>query len=197
MPDPQDQLFKQVEDYLWDQDADFQNGLKAILGPSPSPEQIQELTLRARCFYYERKYNCPELKFDSYNAWRMQQNLPAVGDTTSNSKSSRLSLATPPNASDNQSQAATPMSNSTPDPAAPYPNSFAQIVDLITRGEPIPGIKDIPDTVLSGKESESQTAKRRKPWEKDGGVNTLDSTTTTLEADPKANDFSDAGGSGN
>ena len=53
--------------------------------------------------------------------------------------------------------------------AAPYPTSFAQIVDLISSGKPIPGIKEIPDTVLDGQGTESKREKRRKPWEKDTG----------------------------
>jgi hypothetical protein len=47
-------LFKQVETYPWDNDAEFQTGLNAILGNSTSPEQRDELALRARCFYYAR-----------------------------------------------------------------------------------------------------------------------------------------------
>ena len=54
------------------------------------------------------------------------------------------------------------------EPPAPYPTSFSQIVGLITSGEPIPGIKKIPDTVLEGHASQPTTAKRRKPWEKGG-----------------------------
>lgn len=50
--------------------------------------------------------------------------------------------------------------------AAPYPTSFAHIVELITSGKPIPGIKEIPDTVLSGQETQSKCEKRRKPWER-------------------------------
>lgn len=48
------QVFERMENYPWTEDAEFQGGLAAILGPSPSPEQAQELTLRARCFYYAR-----------------------------------------------------------------------------------------------------------------------------------------------
>lgn len=48
------QLFERMENYPWTEDAEFQGGLTAILGPRPSPEQAQELTLRARCFYYAR-----------------------------------------------------------------------------------------------------------------------------------------------
>ena len=46
--------FQQLEDYAWDSDPEFQSGLQAILGPNPSAEQAEHLTLRARCFYFAR-----------------------------------------------------------------------------------------------------------------------------------------------
>lgn len=46
-----------------------------------------------------------------------------------------------------------------------YPSSFAHIVELITTGQPVPGIQQIPDTVLEGHETPSTVAGRRKPWE--------------------------------
>jgi hypothetical protein len=52
----------------------------------------------------------------------------------------------------------------------PYPLSFSAIVDLITRNVPVPGIETVPDTVLEhGSSKVDHTAKRKKPWEKDGG----------------------------
>lgn len=62
--------------------------------------------------------------------------------------------------------------SSTREDAVPYPTTFAHIVNLITTGEPIPGIKEVPDTVLEGRESRSIAAKRKKPWEKDEGIRT-------------------------
>lgn len=50
----------------------------------------------------------------------------------------------------------------------PYPSSFARIVELITTGQPIPGIEQIPDTVLTGQGAPSTANRRRKPWETDG-----------------------------
>ncbi len=41
------------------------------------------------------------------------------------------------------------------------------MVELITTGQPIPGIKEIPDTVLEGQASQATPVKRKKPWEKD------------------------------
>lgn len=49
---------------------------------------------------------------------------------------------------------------------APYPKSFAEVVELITLGKPIPGIKEIPDTVLAEPENPGVQG-RRKPWEKE------------------------------
>lgn len=58
-----------------------------------------------------------------------------------------------------------PLSSS--EPSAPYPTSFSQIVDLITTGQPIPGLKEVPDTLLTGQQSQPITVKRKKPWERD------------------------------
>ena len=52
------------------------------------------------------------------------------------------------------------------DASAPYPLSFNHIVDLITTGQPIPGVKEVPDTVLEGQASQAMKVKRKKPWEK-------------------------------
>ncbi|KAI9776431.1 MAG: hypothetical protein M1835_005516 [Candelina submexicana] len=147
-------LYSQVEDYPWDNDIEFQGGLEAILGSTASPEQAQELTLRARCFYYTRKHDLP-IDFDAYKHWRQSNHLPPVNGIRTVS----------------QPQSNHPAESATSsDPNAPYPTTFAEIVDLISTGQPIPGIKDIPDTVLAGKETHSTAVKRKKPWEARTGV---------------------------
>jgi len=56
----------------------------------------------------------------------------------------------------------------TTDPAPPYPTSFAEIVDLITQDKPIPGIEEIPTTVLEpGSSKQDRAERRKKPWEQD------------------------------
>jgi hypothetical protein len=47
----------------------------------------------------------------------------------------------------------------------PYPKSFAEIVELITTGKPIPGIKEIPDTILEAPKVQATAPVRKKPWE--------------------------------
>jgi hypothetical protein len=68
-----------------------------------------------------------------------------------------------PDASDPSPQTSSP-GGGTPD--APYPTSFAHIVELITTGQLIPGIREIPNTLNSALPSEAVKPKRPKPWEK-------------------------------
>ena len=74
-----------------------------------------------------------------------------------------------PPRSDMTSRDGTGNSRSNVEPPAPYPISFGQIVELITSGERIPGIKEVPATVLDGQTSQSTKAERRKPWETGDG----------------------------
>ena len=70
------------------------------------------------------------------------------------------------------------------DPPAPYPTSFSQIVNLITTGQQIPGVKQVPDTLLAGQESHPTTAKRKKPWEQSdiGNVDEMSERTSMRTA---------------
>ncbi|KAI4161663.1 MAG: hypothetical protein LQ342_004671 [Letrouitia transgressa] len=154
--EPDISIFQQLESYPWSEDVEFQTGFHAILESNPDPPQVENLTLRARCFYYSRKHNIP-IDFDAYRAWRLQQSLTPVIDGNSSNIFPQLA--------DRSGSEATPRPTS--ETSAPYPTSFSQIVELITKGEPIPGIKEIPNTLLTGQESVPTVAKRTKPWEKD------------------------------
>lgn len=153
----------------------LQGGLSAILGSSSSPSQAQELTLRARCFYYSRKKTIP-VDFDAYKAWREHIDAPPPSAPKSNSTSSpkstsSVSSAAPaPLFTNGTSSPPVPpseeVSGSVEEPA-PYPQTFTDIVALITSGAPIPGIKDIPPTILHGHATQPASSRRKKPWEKD------------------------------
>ena len=105
------------------------------------------MTIRARCFYYARKKNI-KIDYDPYK-------------THVHSKNSDSVLAPSPPAP----QPASSPESADPNPA--YPTSFADIVAMIQEGRPIPGIKDIPSTVLSDKATKPTVSRRKKPWEKD------------------------------
>lgn len=62
------------------------------------------------------------------------------------------------------SSATTTTTTETP-PPPPYPQSFSNLVELITTGQPIPGLKVVPNTLLTGQGSKAVESKRKKPWE--------------------------------
>lgn len=158
-------IFQQLENYAWDSDPEFQTGLQALLGSDPSAEQAEHLILRARCFYFARKANLP-IDFSAYQTWRSQSSssrpngMSVLAPASAPSSVSR----SPPNL-DSTSRNGRDTASRGDEATAPYPKSFSEIVQLITSGDPILGIKDVPDTVLQGQASRPIKSKRRKPWE--------------------------------
>lgn len=72
---------------------------------------------------------------------------------------------------------------------APYPTSFARIIELITAGQPIPGIREIPNVLNTAPPSEATKPKRRKPWEvtaedSSGNPETVEIISSTEEVKP-------------
>lgn len=99
--------------------------------------------------------------FDTYKAYRIARGRPPPVPNAG--------TATPTPSTTANAGGILPEAAASPDePPAPYPTSFAHIVELVTTGQPIPGIKEIPDTILEGQASQATHSKRRKPWEKDG-----------------------------
>lgn len=197
-------VFQQLETYPWASDPEFQSGLRAILGQDPSQEQAQHLTLRARCFYFSRyvataplepgscmliqqlhsKNNIP-VDFNAYQTWRAQQTTSSFIPNGACPTATTSTSITSSSVSSDSTQAVrhgTNATNTSSEPPAPYPTSFSQIVSLITNGQPIPGIKEVPDTVLEGQASQATTTKRKKPWEKDDAGGGEDNGTTAINA---------------
>lgn len=159
--------YHQLDEYPWDQDEEFQGGLRAILGSVQDPAQVDHLTLRAKCYYYARKSGT-QVDFDGYKQW-VESLRNGTSPTNGTGGPIETTTASQPAADPAQVSTASTegevggmsgMGN------APYSASFAEICDMIAEGKPIPGIKDIPDTILEGQASESQTQTRKKPWEK-------------------------------
>lgn len=115
-----------------------------------------------------RKYDVA-VDVDGYKIWRAQQGSEQhVNGDPPDPTSTARSLGDPQfsfsSVVNDSTSSGDPLSFS--EPSAPYPTSFSQIVDLITNGQPIPGLKEVPDTLLTGQGSQPTTAKRKKPWER-------------------------------
>ncbi|EEP79228.1 predicted protein [Uncinocarpus reesii 1704] len=150
--------YQQLHSYPFTTDPEFKLGLAVILrqpGTPATDEQVNradDLVLRAKCFYFSR-------------VWLQAHSLdpefePAPDQLASETPPSQAPI--PSSASDEQPQATSTTTQEQP----AYPASFAHIVELITTGQPIPGIQQIPDTILTGQDAPSTAERRRKPWEK-------------------------------
>ena len=152
-------LYHQLDEYPWDGDREFQGGLQAILGSVQDPAQVEHLTLRAKCYYFARKAGTP-VDFDGYKQWVETQR--GTGPPNGMSAGPNVSGAVQPSTSSDNSGGGVGGMNDAPKPA-----SFAEICEMIAEGKPIPGIKEIPDTILEGQASEKVVDTRKKPWEKE------------------------------
>ncbi|KAJ5189780.1 hypothetical protein N7491_008176 [Penicillium cf. griseofulvum] len=165
-------VFERLHTYPFTSDPEFANGLSIILGHPDTPatevemNRDDDLVLQAKCFFFSRKENItPAIDFAAFKSWLVSRTTEPQG--LGNNNDLQISEASDPSTSG-------PESSTHPEPA--YPSSFAHIVELITTGQPIPGIQDIPDTVLSGHDISSEKPRRLKPWEKDEAVTASDET---------------------
>lgn len=173
-PNSPSSIYRQLESYPFSTDPEFQSGLSTIISSTPAQDP-ELLSLRARCFYFSRKQNVP-IDFNSYISWRSTQNLPPVTTSSNPIPEDLVASKGPVQGIPPENNFSASSIEQLGQPSAPYPPSFSQIVELITKGEPIPGIKEVPSTLLTGQESAPTTARRKKPWEKDEGVQQLQET---------------------
>ncbi|KAF3921397.1 hypothetical protein ABW21_db0200391 [Orbilia brochopaga] len=167
-----DRLFLRLEDYCWEDDPEFQSGLNQILAAATEPSRVRELTRQAKCFFYARKIGRP-ISFPLYAAWLDREESSAAPRRRSPSRDHELGPPLDPTPIDSISRVSTATdtptttvsSNASSADGTPYPTSFAQIVELITSGKPIPGIREIPNTINAAPPTQSTAQQRRKPWE--------------------------------
>ena len=112
--------------------------------------------------------------FDAYQEWRKRYLSSSQPVNDSCNRASGYALPTTRrndgNFDQNGSGNEPGMPSASAEPVAAearYPTSFSHIVELITTGQPVPGIKDVPGTLLSGQDSRAVKSKRKKPWEDD------------------------------
>lgn len=152
----QEQVYKEYLNYDWNSFEDFQQGLQEILGnylelmkerdplaTAIPPAERALLIDQAKSFFF-----CSQtgniLNLDDFEQWKRDGGYKF-------DKSAKIS----------EVEDETPATNETP-----YSSNYQELVDLIVSGKPVPGIKEIPDTVLSDQKSEAKASQRLKPWEK-------------------------------
>ncbi|UKZ80548.1 hypothetical protein TrVFT333_008309 [Trichoderma virens FT-333] len=178
----QDAVFKAFDAYPWTKDAAFLSGLRAILGaPNSSNPQgsLRDIATHARIFYYAQRIGV-QIDFSAYHAWLAQNPdhqpphiIPQEYEQPSSPSSS--SSATPwqqaaPKADLYVDRSAQPHSG---EGEPSYPLGFAEMIKLLQEGKPIPGIRQIPNTIERDATVKPVGSRPvpRKPWEKEASAN--------------------------
>lgn len=169
MSNPQEEVYIDYLNYEWDSFDEFQQGLKDILDnylesmkeSDPSVTSIpaldkQQLIDQAKSFFY-CSHTGNILNLDDFNQWKLHN-----GDKYDKNKK----IVEIPNEEEEEPQLLEP----------PYSSNYQNLVELIVSGKPVPGIKQIPDTVLTDQSSKSDAKQRVKPWEKNKGTEENDIT---------------------
>ncbi|ORZ34083.1 hypothetical protein BCR44DRAFT_117154 [Catenaria anguillulae PL171] len=124
------------DDYDFASDAVFQAGLESILAGITDASEKATATAKAKRFYYAR--------------------IKGSSSTTP----ANQATASPPQEAPEQLQVLDAESE-----ALRYPPSFAEIVQMVAEGKPIPGVREIPDKVADAPPSQAALKPRLKPWE--------------------------------
>ncbi|KAF8933765.1 hypothetical protein BGZ47_010709 [Haplosporangium gracile] len=167
----QEQLFQKFESYNFEADANFQAGLKSIIGNNQnrSAQEQKDAVEKAKYFYYSRFVQ--NFDYNQYQAWRQLKAATSTDqDEQKEGSSAPLSTTeTAATADKTVAEESQPSSATAADPT--YPKSFQEICELIASGKPIPGIRQIPNNLAEGTPSEAKLAPKLKPWEKKKATN--------------------------
>jgi hypothetical protein len=173
-----DAIYRAFDAYPWKKDPAFMSGLQAILGdPSTGTplDSLRDMAVHARIFYYSQRIGTT-IDFTNYQSWLAGQTNHDAPDVLPEEfrASADSEKPTPlpwqqaaPKAElyvDKKAAAAQAGSAGSPN----YPMAFAEMLKLLQEGKPIPGIRQIPNTIArdpSVKPVGTRTAPR-KPWEK-------------------------------
>ncbi|EGX93202.1 hypothetical protein CCM_04574 [Cordyceps militaris CM01] len=176
-----DAVFHAFDSYPWTKDKAFLSGLHAILGDPNSPNQQgspADMAVHARIFYYSQRVGV-SIDFAAYQAWLAAQpdhTAPNILPPEYLASSSTNGAAAAAPVLDWQKAA--PKADLYVDRAAAaaaagdqpaYPMAFAEMIKLLQEGKEVPGIRQIPNTIIRDpavKPVGARTAPR-KPWEKD------------------------------
>ncbi|KAL7963573.1 hypothetical protein V8C34DRAFT_265990 [Trichoderma compactum] len=179
----QDAIFNAFDAYPWTKDSAFLSGLRAILGaPNSSDPQgsLRDIATHARIFYYAQRIGV-QIDFSAYHAW-LAQNPDRQPPHIIPQEYEQPSSSSPSSSSATPWQQAAPKADLYVDRSAQshsgegepsYPLGFAEMIKLLQEGKPIPGIRQIPNTIERDPTVKPVGSRPvpRKPWEKEASAN--------------------------
>ncbi|KFH41610.1 hypothetical protein ACRE_076750 [Hapsidospora chrysogenum ATCC 11550] len=190
----EDAIFQAFDSYPWRKDKAFMSGLYAILGnPADNNPQasLLDMATHARVFYYAQKIGV-SIDFARYQSWLAAHPDHQAPDVLPDEYhvSATRSPAAPQQQQSQQPaldwQKAAPKADLYVEKKAAgagaagaqgggadgdqpsYPMGFAEMIKLLQEGKPVPGIRQIPNTVVRDPSVKPVGSRPvpRKPWEK-------------------------------
>ncbi|KAK0705105.1 hypothetical protein B0H67DRAFT_451235, partial [Lasiosphaeris hirsuta] len=186
-------VFKKFDDYPWVRDRPFLQGLVAMLGPLTTGFERQKalgITLQARIWWYQSRLNI-SIDRAAYEAYLGSAPTAASPDPTLLIKiediqrrmgivSASGALGSGPSPGDLpawmvDAPQKVDLNKKADDGVAhgagadaPYPAHFQAIIEAVTTGKPVPGVREIPNTVVrqAGIAPVGKMQAPRKPWER-------------------------------
>ncbi|KAI8836354.1 hypothetical protein BC829DRAFT_421710 [Chytridium lagenaria] len=159
-----DNEFKAFLRYDFSADPSFETGLKTIKEKLVGkPESEVEVAIeKAKWFYYSRFVK--PFDYQEYMAWKLRTSGSALSSESATEQSAAIAMSQPSiqDLENPKSETTSLTTDSQPN----YPKTFAEICALVAQGKPIPGIRQIPNTLHDvEKQSQSILKPRKKPWE--------------------------------
>lgn len=178
--DSRESVYKQFYSYDFDSDTDYQNGLQQVYQQYLVMQSDSDLEIKkdlSNGIFDSSKIKAKDLEMLQLQAkifffCSQTGNILEIDDYQKWLKTKKESLK----------------HDITEEEDLPYSSNYEQLVDLIVNNKPVPGIKQIPKTLLDPETAdESSLQPRRKPWEKkeekaaDNDVEVNSSSTNTQE----------------
>ncbi|KAK1761242.1 hypothetical protein QBC47DRAFT_369461 [Echria macrotheca] len=189
--------FRKFDDYPWVRDKSFLQGLVAMLGPLSNGFERQKalgVTLQARIWWYKSRIGL-DVDRSAYETWyssSSSSSSSASVDSTLLDKveelQRRLGIASSSSSPEQQRQNLPAWMVEAPQKVdlrkkaddgqeekgnsssqdAPYPAHFQAIIEAVTTGKAVPGVREIPNTVIRqpGILPVGKMQAPRKPWER-------------------------------
>ncbi|KAH8178077.1 hypothetical protein LIA77_03159 [Sarocladium implicatum] len=172
----EDSIYQAFDSYPWKKDTMFMSGLNAILGaPGTSNGSPTDMATHARIFYYAQRIGTT-IDFASYSAWldRHPDHQPPDVLPQEHRPASPAPLPwqqAAPKADlfvDKSAQKAPESAGAAGGEEPAYPMAFAEMIRLLQEGKPIPGIREIPNTIAREPTTKPASGRLapRKPWER-------------------------------
>ncbi|KAJ3090498.1 hypothetical protein HK102_003528 [Quaeritorhiza haematococci] len=159
MTNPSAAIFKAFLEYDFNSDEGYQKGLASIqpsLAAAPK-EEAAAIVEKAKWFYYSKFVNA--FDYDQFLKWKCSGKTSDASDADNQVE--------PPSTTASSAVAPTDPSATTSSTSEQprYPKSFFELVEMIQKGEPIPGIRQIPNKLNESPPSSANLKPRKKPWE--------------------------------